>query len=137
MMKPLALSLALILSACSGEASETEAAPIPELSVEEVASRLEAGDIVPVDANGASTRSEHGVLAGARLLTSSGSFDPGAELPSDLATALVFYCANSHCNASDGAAERARDAGYESVHVMRDGIAGWVAAGHETVTPES
>ena len=115
----------------AAEATTAEAEPIPVLSVADVASGVEAGELVPVDANGASTRREHGTLPGARLLTSSGSYDL-AELPEDKSTALVFYCANEHCSASDGAAERARDAGFAKVHVMRDGIAGWVAAGKPT-----
>lgn len=126
--------LALGLVAC-GE--ETDSTPIPELSVAEVASQLESGELVAVDANSPDTRAEHGVIPGARLLSSSGTYDPAAELPSDHATSLVFYCANTGCRASDGAAERAREHGYENVSVMRAGIAGWVEAGHETSPPQS
>ena len=116
-------------------AATEEAAPIPELSVGEVAERLEAGSIVVVDANGPEIRGEHGVIPGARLLSSSGRYDPEAELPSDRSAALVFYCGNTNCRASDGAAARARDAGWENVSVLRAGIAGWVEAGRETTPP--
>lgn len=122
-----------LASACS----EEEGPPIPELSVAQVATMLEAGEAVAVDANGESTRRERGVVPGARLLSSSGSYDPEAELPSDKATTLVFYCGNTDCRASDGAAERARNAGYTNVNVMRAGIAGWVEAGREVDHPES
>ncbi len=128
-----ALALALA-SACSEE--EAASAPIPELSVAQVASMMESGEAVVVDANGEETRRENGVIPGARLLTSSGSYDPAAELPADKATNLVFYCGNTNCRASDGAAERARQAGYSHVNVMRAGIAGWVEAGRPVEHPE-
>lgn len=128
-----ALSI-MLASACS---EEPAGAPIPELGVADVARMLEAGDAVAVDANGESTRRERGVIPGARLLSSSGSYDPAAELPADTATTLVFYCGNTDCRASDGAAARARDAGYSNVNVMRAGIAGWVEAGQRVDHPES
>jgi rhodanese-related sulfurtransferase len=115
--------------------AETREAAIPELGVDEVARLLEARAAVVVDANGDATRQREGVVPSAMLLTSSGRYDPAAELPSDKSTKLVFYCGNEDCHASDGAAERARDAGYSDVNVMRAGIAGWKAAGRETVPP--
>jgi len=137
MKRPLPLIAIFCLAALAGCTEDTDADPIPELTVARVASLLEAGEAVAVDANGDETRSERGVVPNARLLTSSSTYDPEAELPSDHATTLVFYCANTRCSASDGAAERARQAGYENVNVMRDGIAGWIEAGHETEQPES
>jgi len=127
------LSSIVLVAGCSEESTSA----IPELSVERAAAMFEAGEAVAVDANGASTRQEHGVVPGARLLTSSGSYDPAAELPADHATALVFYCGNTDCRASDGAAERAREAGYANVNVLRAGIAGWVEAGHPVERPQS
>ncbi|HEY8430919.1 MAG TPA: rhodanese-like domain-containing protein [Sandaracinaceae bacterium] len=128
------LASVALSSACSGEANE---APIPELSVAQVASMLEAGEAVVVDANNARTREQYGVIPGARLLSSSSSYDPATELPADKSTNLVFYCGNFDCRASDGAAARAREAGYTRVHVMRAGIAGWVEAGREVARPQS
>jgi rhodanese-related sulfurtransferase len=132
-MASVILGAVMALAGCGEEA----AAPIPELSVDEVARRLEAGDIVAVDANGEETRRERGIVPGARLLTSSGSYNPTAELPSDQSTALVFYCGGTQCRASDNAAERAREHGYSNVSVMRAGIAGWVEAGKEVTHPQS
>lgn len=128
--------IASVLSACSGESDEAEAA-ITELSVAQAASMLDSGDAIAVDANNLETRQQRGVVPGARLLTSSGSYDPSAELPSDKSAALIFYCANTQCRASDGAAARARDAGYSNVNVMRGGIAGWVEAGKPVDHPAS
>ena len=76
-------------------------------------------------------------IPGAILLSSSGSYDPAAELPANTATNLIFYCGNDDCRASDGAAKRARDAGYSNVHLMRAGIAGWKAAGKRTEAASS
>lgn len=115
--------------AAVAEEAET---PVPELTVAEVARRVAAGECTPIDANSAETRAEHGTLPGARLLTSSQQYDVDAELPADRAQALVFYCANERCSASDKAARRALSAGYASVHVMRAGITGWKDAGHDT-----
>ena len=115
---------------------EEEEAPIPELEVAQVATLLAAGDCIVVDANGASTRGRYGAIPGATILTSSGRYDPAEELPEDHAAKLVFYCANEDCSASDGAAGRARTAGFSDVNVMRAGIAGWTEAGKET-TPVS
>jgi rhodanese-related sulfurtransferase len=114
------------------EATDEEEAPITELEVTEVATLIESGDCVPVDANNPTTRERYGTIPGATLLTSSGRYDPSAELPEDHATKLVFYCGNVDCRASDGAADRARQAGYTDVNVMRAGIAGWVEAGKDT-----
>ncbi len=113
-------------------AEEEVEAPIPELEVTAVAALLEAGDCVAVDANSATTRERFGSIPGATLLTSSGRYDPAAELPGDTAAKLVFYCSNDDCRASDGAAGRARTAGYTDVNVMRAGIAGWSDAGRDT-----
>lgn len=110
--------------------------PIPELSVAEVATLIESGDAVAVDANGEETRRERGTLPGARLLSSSSEYSL-SELPGDHSTHLVFYCGGEMCHASDSAAERARENGYEHVSVMRAGIAGWVEAGRPVDRPQS
>ena len=92
---------------------------------------ISTGDATPVDANNAQTRQREGTVPGATLLSSSSEYDT-SELPSDRAANLVFYCANTRCTASDGAASRAREAGYANVHVMREGITGWKEAGNPT-----
>ena len=134
------LVLAFGALGCSEEpeqAAPVEEAAIEEVTIDQAAALFEAGDAVAIDANGAQTRAEHGVVPGATLLTSSGSYDVDAELPADASATLVFYCGNTDCHASDGAAERARQAGRANVRVMREGIAGWVASGRETAQPQS
>src|SRR5688572_29848835 len=136
------LITALSLLGCGQSASETtapsgESAPMRERSVEEVERLLAAGSIAVFDANGEETRRREGIVPGARLLSSSGRFDPATELPASKSTPLVFYCGNESCTASDGAAERAREAGWPDVSVMRAGIAGWRAAGKPTTPPPS
>jgi rhodanese-related sulfurtransferase len=85
--------------------------------------------VVILDANAESTRDKYGVIPGARLLPSYNKYDISTELPAAKNTKLVFYCANTSCMASHGAARRAVGAGYTDVSVMADGIMGWDAAG--------
>lgn len=129
----------LALLACEDEAdpATTAAAEPTEVTVDQLASWIEAGEAVPVDANNEETRAEFGVIPDARLLTSSSQYDPAQELPGDHAARLVFYCGNEQCSASDGAAARAIEAGYENVHILRAGIAGWKNAGQPTTQPRS
>ena len=141
--------LALNLAAC-GTADSTEAAPtkaastqtatveapkVDETSMDEVEAKLASGDCHVYDANRAGTRTENGVVEGAVLLTNYNDYDL-AVLPEAKDAQLVFYCANTLCKASDGAAIRAQDAGYTQVSVMREGIKGWVEAGKKTVAFE-
>jgi len=121
-----------VAEAPAAEVVDEEGVVIAELEVTEVATLLESGDCVVVDANRDTVRDEYGVVPGATLLTSSGRYDPAAELPDDHSTKLVFYCSNMDCRASDGAAGRAAEAGYTDVNVMRAGIAGWTEAGKDT-----
>ncbi|HSN83115.1 MAG TPA: rhodanese-like domain-containing protein [Polyangiales bacterium] len=138
----LTLSIVVFIAACkdSGQASATEGAPtksadeaevaIPEISVEDAAKALEAG-AVAVDANSESTREKNGTVPEAVILTSSYKYDL-AQLPDDKSKDLIFYCSNTSCTASDAAAERASANGYQNVHIMREGIKGWKAAGKPT-----
>ncbi len=87
-------------------------------------------------ANTKDVRKKAGVIPGAILLTSSSKFNVAKELPADKSTALVFYCANTQCMASHGAADRAKRAGYKNISVLVDGILGWKEAGQPT-TPVS
>lgn len=103
-------------------------AKVPTITVDEVDKALASNDCQPVDANGTATRKKMGVLPGAVLLTDSSDFKV-SELPTDKTKPLVFYCANTQCGASHGAATKAITAGYTNVKVMPDGIAGWVKAG--------
>lgn len=135
-MRTIGLALALLLGvACSKAPSSTPApaaaaAPIAELTVDQVDHLLTTHAGVAVDANGDPLRHKLGTLPGAVLL---GDLDaPMTNLPADKATQLVFYCANPECDASHLAATNARTAGYTQVAVMPAGIAGWVKAGKAT-----
>ena len=109
-----------------------------DLDVPAVAALVAAHSGTVLDVNGPETRATYGVVPGAKLLTSSAQFDVATELPTDKASPLVFYCANSECGASHHAAERAVSAGYSDVGVMRAGIAGWKEAGQATeAAPQS
>ena len=141
-MRAFAFSLAIGVMAVWGYStaqagdSSKKSQSIAEVTVEQADKKFKAKKAVPVDANGQSTRESRGVVPGAILLTSSGQFDAAKELPKDKNTELVFYCANTMCHASDGAAARAQKAGYQNVKVMRDGIKGWAAAGKKVDKPK-
>jgi rhodanese-related sulfurtransferase len=127
--------LALSVSGCSKAETETRhvklSESVPDVTIEELSAKLASGDCQAVDANGAATRKKLGVIPGAVLLTDSEAFST-SELPKDKSKTLVFYCANTHCSASEEAAARALTAGYKNVRILPDGIAGWVAAGKQT-----
>lgn len=84
---------------------------------------------VVCDANNKDVRAQYGTIPGAILLSNYKRYNVAKTLPADKATPLVFYCANTMCMASHGAAQRAVKAGYTNVSVMADGIFGWVKAG--------
>ena len=109
---------------------EAEPAPISEISVEAADEAIQSG-AVAVDANSEKTRKKHGTVPDAVILTSSYKYEM-AQLPEDKSKDLIFYCSNTNCTASDAAAERAFSNGYASVHIMREGIKGWKAAGKPT-----
>lgn len=128
-----------LAAACSNSAPQAsdppvatdKAAAIPTVTVDELDQLIAAGGCQPVDANGEGTRKRFGVIPGALLLSDSELFKV-SELPANKRTALVFYCANEHCDASHEAASRARLAGYSDVRVLPAGIAGWANAGKHT-----
>lgn len=90
-----------------------------------------------VDVNTSETRTKFGVIPGATLLSSASKYDPAKELPATKDTPLIFYCANTKCQASHVAAERALENGYKDVSVLPDGIMGWKQSGQKTKVPLS
>ena len=50
--------------------------------------------------------------------------------------AIVTYCGGPQCSQSADAARKLLDLGYTDVHVYKDGLEGWKAAGNEIVTPQ-
>src|SRR5262249_32756494 len=101
--------------------AETKAIAIRQASIDEVAKYVKERTATIVDANGAETRQQYGVIPGAVLLTSHRDYSL-SELPASKSNKLVFYCGGTMCRASDKAAARAVLAGYTDVSVLRDGI---------------
>ena len=118
-------------SAERSAASQGAASTIATITVDELDTKLASGECQAVDANGPGTRKKLGVIPGAVLLSDYEGFQP-SELPADKSKGLVFYCANTHCDASHTAAEKAITAGYKNVKVLPEGIAGWREAGKQT-----
>jgi rhodanese-related sulfurtransferase len=102
---------------------------IATVTVDELDRMLARDECQAVDANGSDTRRNMGVIPGAVLLPDADSL---AGLPADRTRRLVFYCVNPACRSSEHAAQQALAAGYSRVHVLPDGIAGWVKAGKKT-----
>lgn len=114
--------IAICVAACaSGRATD-----VPVSAVQQMISTKSA-KVAIVDVNDEETRTTKGMVPGAIKLS---SYDKYAmsELPADKNAALVFYCYNTLCPASGLAADRAIDAGYKDVRVMKAGIVGWQAA---------
>jgi len=125
----LAAPAAMAGDGCGSHAAEAATATPNEVTLAAVHTMVTDGAVTPVDANGAETRAEFGTLPGAIMLDTD---DVASVLPEDTDTDLVFYCSSQRCSAAPRAAEAAIEAGYTNVHVMRDGIRGWVDAGYET-----
>jgi len=89
---------------------------------------LQPGRVAVFDMNGRHRWAEAHV-PGARSL---GPDFTRADLPTDPATPLVFYCSNPLCRKAPGAGRRAKQMGFADVAVMSAGIAGWQSAGLPT-----
>ena len=141
----LSLLLSFVMAGCKSPApaAATEPSPaaevevsIPEITVADADEALQSGAFA-VDANSEKTRKKNGTVPDAIILTSSYKYEL-SQLPGDKSKELIFYCSNTNCTASDAAAERASENGYENVHVMREGIKGWKEAGKATTAyPQS
>lgn len=116
----------------AAEAKEAKADALAETAMDDVEAKLASGDCHVFDANSESTRTAQGVIEGAVLLDSYREYDL-ASLPTAKDAQVVFYCGSTLCTASDKAANRALEAGYSDVSVMREGIKGWKKAGKKTV----
>src|SRR4051812_10088480 len=103
--KAIALTVALAAPAafaCDGTENHAEA--VKKVTVPELAKMTASKQATVLDANSNDFRAKNGVIPGAILLTSSSQFAV-SELPANKDTKLVFYCANTMCGASHGAAE--------------------------------
>jgi rhodanese-related sulfurtransferase len=117
----LLLSVGIVLSllACASGRAKDEAVTSVQGYV-----NAKASGVVILDVNDTETRANKGVVPGAVMLTAYDSY-AFSELPVDKKTTLIFYCYNTLCPASGLAADRAIDAGYTDVRVMKAGIVGW------------
>lgn len=125
--------IALIVG-CAAPAAPARPPAVSAVSIEQLDAMLARRAGTAVDANGERARDDLGVIPGAVLLTDFAAF-AASELPADRAWPLVFYCVDSSCRASDLAAGRAIAGGHTDVHVLPEGIVGWVAAGKPVRAP--
>lgn len=99
---------------------------LPTIDPATLRRRMEAEPIAIFDVNAPASFRE-ARIPGARPLDPDGY--SAAQLPSDLARGLVFYCANPYCRKAPRAAKRALALGHQDVRVLSAGITGWLAAG--------
>ena len=85
----LLLTAGMTLAAGSGE--KFRLIEVPDLEALQKDAR---NPVTVLDANDQEFREKNGVIPGARLLSSSGGYDPAKELPADKDAPLVFYCSN-------------------------------------------
>ncbi|MET0332252.1 MAG: Grx4 family monothiol glutaredoxin [Dyella sp.] len=95
---------------------------ITSMSVQELQSHLQAGDITLIDVRPAHGRAAAAPLAQARVLDDEG-YDALAALPKD--TALAFIC--HHGISSRGVAERFAAHGFSTVYNVEGGMDAWAA----------
>jgi rhodanese-related sulfurtransferase len=95
------------------------------ISLTELHGILDDRKVIVIDVNSRQSWEKHHVPGALH-------FDPvawtEADLPTDRATGLVFYCSNPMCRKAPSAARRAKSMGYANVRVLSSGIAGWIAA---------
>jgi rhodanese-related sulfurtransferase len=122
----LLVAIATFLTACaSGRAADVSVSAVQQFV------SAKPANVTIVDVNDDETRKEKGMVPGATKLS---SYDKYAmsELPADKSATIIFYCYNTLCPASGLAADRAIDAGYKDVRVMKAGIIGWKEATEKT-----
>lgn len=118
----LLIAIATFLTACaSGRAADVSVSAVQQFV------SAKPANVTIVDVNDEETRTEKSMVPGATKLS---SYDKYAmsELPADKSATIIFYCYNTLCPASGLAADRAIDAGYKDVRVMKAGIVGWKEA---------
>jgi rhodanese-related sulfurtransferase len=108
---------------------EVEAGP-KDISVAELARRLNEKDLFVYDVNGEKLFRQGHVRGARRVLHDDITT---ATLPENKAAALVFYCTEG-CGSSRGVAKDAMKRGYKNVYFMPAGIDGWTAAAMPTIT---
>ena len=117
----------------SDKADKADKATIGKMSIDQLASALDAKSCAVIDANSESTRKAQGVIPSAVLLSHYRKYD-ASELPEAKDKKLVFYCTNEQCGASHAAAEKALLAGYTDVNILPAGVMGWKQSGQPTQT---
>lgn len=106
------------------------------ISRAELRSRIDAGDVVLVDALPA-TYYDVQHLPGALNLVEADVDARAADLLPDRSAPVVTYCSNAACGNSKAVANRLRALGYTDVRTYREGIQDWVEAGLPTESTHS
>lgn len=103
--------------ACCASKNKPALTEAKTVTKDEVASMIQTGNVVVVDARDAESFAA-GHISGAINLVN-------ASLPTDKNAKLIFYCGGERCSAAPKAAKKAIEAGYKNVMVFRGGWAEW------------
>ncbi len=117
-------SLALFIS-CS-YIKEVTSEDLPTITVDELASALQAGTVKVIDCNTEETYRKNHIPTAIHMRPTEAA---ASALPADKNSNLVFYCKNTMCMASHKGARIALKQGYSNVKVLPEGIDGWMKAG--------
>lgn len=102
---------------------------VKEISPQTLSTLLAAPHVHVIDVNEDFTFAEAHVPGAKRLDYDAITKDV---LPTDLSSAVIFYCWSPECPAAGMAAETAVKLGYKDVYWMHAGITGWQDAGLPT-----
>lgn len=122
MKKILALVTALAFAATSAMAGE-----FPDISIEELESKIKSGKVTVIDVNGSRSYAQRGHIPGAIDFSKSGK-KLKKILPKSKDALIVAYCGGPSCSAYKRAANAAEKLGYTNVKHLSAGISGWLKA---------
>jgi len=107
--------------------------PVPELSVQELASQLASAQPPIVAEILGPQYFAQGHLPGAVNLPLEGFAERAVRLLPDKTADIVVYCASQTCQNSDIAQRKLLSLGYRNVRVFKGGKAAWSAAGQPLI----
>lgn len=118
---------------CCGSCGGKEAAHTHDLSTKELTGIVTAKSAILLDARGGKW-DDGKRIPGAKSLPSGSSAEAIAAAVPDKSAAIVTYCSNTKCPASEKLAKKLVDMGYTNVKEYPEGIAGWKDAGNKVET---
>ncbi len=114
-------AVALATSAIGGE--------YPDISINELKSAIEKGEVTVIDVNGSKSYAKGHIPTAVDFRATK---DLASVLPKEKDALIVAYCGGPSCSAYKAAATKAEELGYTNVKHLSAGISGWLQAGEKT-----